>query len=204
MRTSLERESKGQLSARSWRVCTGRGTHQDSPLHWWALTFKGHWRMKWPALPQYKHNPRAKRSCLCCGVSRSRPSCMGLTSAAGDSPHRMTRPPGGATERWVDGAGGGGLDGPPHGAQGWSGYPAPVEDPPQLVRRRWPHLVPQENEHAARPHSSRKPPLKSETEWHSRWQNTSPVTTETAEPPPHPPGLIGRKALSSPDKNPQM
>ncbi len=123
---------------------------------------------------------------------------------AGDLPHRMTRPPGGATGRWVDGAGDGGLDGPPHGAQGWSDYPAPGEDPPQLVRRRWPHLVPPENEYAARPHSSRKPPLKSETEWHSRWQNTSSVTTETAEPPPHPPGLIGRKASSSPDKNPQM
>ncbi len=42
VRTSLDGKSKGQLSARSWRVCTGRGTHQDSPLHWWALTFKGH------------------------------------------------------------------------------------------------------------------------------------------------------------------
>ncbi len=121
---------------------------------------------------------------------------------AGDSPHRTTRPPGGATERWVDGVGG--LYGPPHGARGWSGYPAPGEDPPQLVHRWWPHLVPRENERAARPHSSRKPPLESETEWHSRWQNTSSVTTETAEPPPHPPGLIGRKASSSPGKNRQM
>ncbi len=125
VRSSLEGESKGQLSARSWRVRTGRGAHQDSPLHWWALTFNGHWRTKWPALPQYKHNPRAKCSCLCCGVSRSRPSCMGSTSAG-----RWLAASDDEASRWRHGAvgwrvGGGGLDGPPHGARGWSGYPAP-------------------------------------------------------------------------------
>ncbi len=83
-------------------------------------------------------------------VAWADPVAWAQPQLAGDSLHRTTRPPGGATERWVDGVGGGGLDGPPHGARGWSGYPAPGEDPPQLVRRRWPHLVPRENERAAR------------------------------------------------------
>ncbi len=52
-----------------------------SPLYWWALTFNGHWRTKWPALPQYRHNPWVKHSCLCCGVTQRQPSWMGSTSA---------------------------------------------------------------------------------------------------------------------------
>ncbi len=183
----------------SWVRVAGEFVQGEGPtrtLHFTGgvLTFKGHWRER---SDQPCHNtsttPELNVPVSVVAWAGADPVAWAQPQQAGDSPHRMTRPPGGATGRWVDGAGDSGLDGPPHGAQGWSDYPAPGEDPPQLVRRRWPHLVPPENEHAARPHSSRKPPLKSETEWHSRWQNTSSVTTETAEPPPHPPGLIGRK-----------
>ncbi len=48
---------------------------------------------------------------------------------AEDSRHRTLRPPGGATEWWVDGVGGSSSDSPPHGARGWSSYPVTEEDP---------------------------------------------------------------------------
>lgn len=51
--------------------------HQDPPLHWRAVPFKGQVAAKCPGLPQYRHKPLARRCCFSWGVSRRRPTCIG-------------------------------------------------------------------------------------------------------------------------------